>query len=76
MRDAAEKLLDCASKGEPWAIQQLADRLDGKPSQSVEMSVRRTAQEMEDAELIDHIRRGSARVAESPLREAGSSEVH
>ena len=38
MREAAEKLLDFASAGESWAIQQLADRLDGKPAQQVQLS--------------------------------------
>ena len=31
LRNAIRKLLEQASKGEPWAIQMLADRLDGKP---------------------------------------------
>ena len=31
LRKAIKKLLEHASKGEPWAIQMLADRLDGKP---------------------------------------------
>ena len=35
LREAAEKLLTEAAAGEPWAIQMLADRLDGKPHQSV-----------------------------------------
>ena len=35
LRDAAEKLLDLAAAGEPWAINTLADRLDGKAPQSV-----------------------------------------
>ena len=30
---AAQRLLDEASKGSPWAIKELADRLDGKPRQ-------------------------------------------
>jgi hypothetical protein len=30
---AAQRLLDEASNGEPWAIKELADRLDGKPHQ-------------------------------------------
>lgn len=38
LRDAADKLLECAANGEPWAIQQLADRLDGKPAQQVQLS--------------------------------------
>jgi len=38
LRQAAEKLLLAASKGESWAIQQLADRLDGKARQQLEVS--------------------------------------
>ena len=30
---AAHRLLDDAANGEPWAIKELADRLDGKPKQ-------------------------------------------
>ena len=33
MRAAAEKLADAAAKGEPWAIQMVADRFDGKPTE-------------------------------------------
>jgi hypothetical protein len=36
LRSAAEKLLALASAGEPWAVKELADRLDGKPKQTVE----------------------------------------
>ena len=32
---AVEKLLTLAADGEPWAIKELADRLDGKPAQQV-----------------------------------------
>ena len=35
LRDAAEKLLDLAAAGEQWAVQMLADRLDGKPAQTI-----------------------------------------
>ena len=34
----ADKLIDFAMAGEGWAMQQIADRLDGKPAQSVELS--------------------------------------
>lgn len=33
LRAAAEKLLDLAADGEPWAIKELADRLDGRAAQ-------------------------------------------
>jgi hypothetical protein len=35
VRNAAEKLLDLAASGEAWAIKELAERLDGKSSQSM-----------------------------------------
>src|SRR2546430_8491327 len=38
LRAAAEKLLDLAAAGEYWAVQMLADRLDGKPVQQVGVS--------------------------------------
>ena len=38
LRAAVEKLLDMAAAGEPWAVRELADRLDGRPAQDVSMS--------------------------------------
>ena len=40
LRDAAEKLLSLASEGERWAVEMLADRLDGKAHQSVTVEPR------------------------------------
>ena len=37
LREAAEQLLDQAAAGQPWAIQYLADRLDGRTAQSIEV---------------------------------------
>jgi hypothetical protein len=39
VRQAAERLLDEAAKGEQWAIKELADRLDGKPAQSTALDL-------------------------------------
>lgn len=36
LRRIAEKLVELALEGEAWAIQQVADRLDGKPAQSID----------------------------------------
>lgn len=33
LRASIEQLLNLASSGEPWAIRELADRLDGRPKQ-------------------------------------------
>jgi len=38
LRMAAEKLLDLAAEGTPWAIKELADRTDGKAFQSIQLS--------------------------------------
>lgn len=35
LRRAADRLLQLASDGEPWAVKELADRLDGKPAQAI-----------------------------------------
>jgi hypothetical protein len=37
IRDTAEKLLDLAAAGEPWAVKELVDRTDGKAIQGVEL---------------------------------------
>lgn len=38
LRKIAAKALELAEAGEAWAVQFVADRLDGKPAQSVEVS--------------------------------------
>lgn len=37
LRAVADKLVELALDGSPWAIQHIADRLDGKPSQTAEV---------------------------------------
>jgi hypothetical protein len=55
----AEKLVDCALiDGESWAFQQIADRLDGKPSQVVETTDDRdNIDQFTDAELTAILRK-------------------
>lgn len=53
----AEKAADLAVKGEAWAIQHVADRLDGKPAQEQTVTVRSELDSMNDAELRDFIKR-------------------
>src|SRR5215471_1772811 len=36
IRRIAEKLVDCALNGEPWAISQVADRIDGKATAEIQ----------------------------------------
>jgi hypothetical protein len=38
IRKAAETMLDLAASGEPWAVKEVFDRLEGKPAQALLMS--------------------------------------
>ena len=40
MRRIAEKLVECALNGEPWAICQVADRIDGKATAEIQTEQR------------------------------------
>lgn len=68
LRRAAEKLLDEAAEGKPWAIAQLADRLDGKADQTV--NVNRNVESMSLVELASEI--AQLRSGDSP--EAGGAD--
>ena len=61
LRKAIRKLLEQASKGEPWAIQMLADRLDGKPTSG------KLAKESKDADDEDtqHVNRAMDELLEA-----------
>jgi hypothetical protein len=48
----AEKLVECAMAGESWAVQQVADRMEGKPQQAIDIAHdQRSPAAMSDAEL-------------------------
>jgi hypothetical protein len=75
----AEKVADMACAGEAWAVQQVADRLDGRPAQESTLTVRSELDSMSEHELRDFIRRelaaggaGGAAAAEQP----GSQVTH
>ena len=38
LRKIAEKLVECAEEGEPWAVKEIMDRVDGKAIQSSEIT--------------------------------------
>ncbi len=59
-----DKLLDSFAEGEPWAIEQVMNRLEGKPAQSVDVAVTKSIQDMTDDELIA-IARGERTAAAS-----------
>jgi hypothetical protein len=65
LRRAAEALLDEAAAGKPWALAQLADRLDGKADQTV--NVNRNLESMSLVELaaeVAQLRGGDSAQAE------------
>ena len=52
----AEKLVEQAIAGESWAIQQFADRLDGKPAQESTVTINnQSLTELADAEIAARI---------------------
>lgn len=51
IRKAAETMLDLAASGEPWAVKEVFDRLEGKAAQAVTISGD------EDNPLVHEIRR-------------------
>ena len=67
LRQAAEALLTQAAAGEPWAINTLADRLDGKAPQSVTVET----QDVENLSLSDL--RSAIAAAIAGGQQAGSS---
>lgn len=69
LRRAAESLLDAAAAGEAWAINQLADRLDGKAQQNVSVEhkdVSSLSLAELAAELATAIATGDGQAAEGP----------
>ena len=66
LRNIASKLIELAECGELQAIQQIADRLDGKPAQTTDLTVHNvSAKELRDDELAA-IATGSSEGADTP----------
>ena len=55
VRQAAESLLYSAASGVPWALQMLAERLDGKAPQSVEVKHSKALEDLSLDELRGRI---------------------
>ena len=62
MRVIAEKLVEQAIAGEGWAIQQVADRIDGKPAQDGTLTIdhKHDRTDWSRDELVEIIRNGRA----------------
>lgn len=68
LRKAIKKLLEQASKGEPWAIQMLADRLDGKP---ISGKLIADAGDIDD-EATQHVNRAMEELFEAMQKKMGA----
>lgn len=76
LRDCAEVLIAKAKDGESWAMQMLADRLDGKPQQ--EVTIKREAREMTLDEILGELaaNRAAGGTAGAQTSAAELSQVH
>ena len=71
LQQIAEKLVTCALNGESWAIQQVADRLDGKPAQESTVTIddKRDATDWTRDELVSFLRDTTTDRAGTPEKE-------
>lgn len=76
IRACAEKLLDLAAAGEMWAVRELADRLDGKATQQLDVSVTDRPNELSDSELLRIASGSSTGTAEPADGKEVSSRLH
>lgn len=75
LRELADKLVDCALKGEGWAMQQVADRLDGKPMQESTVTVeKRDATDWTRDELVAFLRDAAAGRSGTPQEDGRGGE--
>lgn len=78
LRAIATKLVDCAVAGESWAVKEVADRLDGKPAQdiNVDASVTHELANLTDAELAARIKRELGSLAGRGSAATGEGKLH
>lgn len=78
LRVIAEKLVSKAMEGEGWAIEQVANRLDGKPAQdiNVDASVSHELAGLSDTELAARIKRELAGLAAGSRKAADQERLH
>lgn len=76
----AKKLVDLAVAGESWAVQQVADRLDGKPAQEQTIAFeKRDATDWSRDELVAILhdaRKGGERATKANGRSGEPDSVH
>ena len=57
LRIIADRLCEKAEQGDLQAIQQIADRLDGRPAQAIERHDAQSVRQLSDCELLEIIQR-------------------
>ena len=70
----ALNLVQVAAAGDIQAVKEIGDRLDGKPSQSMDVTHRRTVEDLTDDELIERIRQIRTEVVDGAIEAEGSEE--
>jgi hypothetical protein len=76
LNKAAEKVVQAAVTGDWDAIEHIANRLDGKPTEYHESTIRHAASELSDDELERIATGSSAGAADSPPSAQDPSVVH
>lgn len=81
IRAIADKLTECALNGEGWAIQQVADRLDGKPAQESSLTIddKRESTDWTREELVSFLndaRKSGEGASKANGRSDGPDSVH
>ena len=81
LRSIADRLVEAAVNGESWAIQQVADRLDGKPAQESTITVddKRDAPDWTRADLVAFLndaRKSSNGTSPPNGRANGADKLH
>jgi hypothetical protein len=73
LRVIADKLVESACQGEPWAIREVMDRIDGKPTQAIEATLNdeREPRDLSDEELVTRTAAALRRVEELTAGDRG-----
>lgn len=72
-----EGLIELALDGERWAIEEISNRLDGKPTEHVEVAdLAITADELSDDQLAAIAASGGTTTSTKTRRKGGPSSVH
>lgn len=73
----ADKLVASAQNGDQWAINEIGNRLDGKPTEHLIADfTHRSVEELSDGDLADIAAGGSNRAAEAPQGPPEPPAVH